>query len=846
MEQPESADPRLAIIVPVYKHPGLLAEALDCALAQQAGFGIAIVIVDDGCPYEETRTIAAAFAMAHPGVTYLRKTNGGLSSARNFGIDFALRAWPGLEAIYFLDADNRLTPHAMDNAMALLRQQGVDWVYPSIDKFGIEWAASHQAPYSALAHVTFDNICEAGSLVSRRVFDAGIRFDETMRSGYEDWEFWLQALAKGFRGRCHPSFGLEYRQRAESMLRESNRLRASILAYMRTKHRALFSVGNLLRWEHEEAPRFALFRSAAGPLAWFSDPDRPERRRSLDDYADAFAAEALEPELLGTPPYAVWLPAAAEQALRAAGLFANLLWHLERLCTRHDAVAIHLAADAGRIALTLDDPAPEGAPIGWAASQRALREAVADPERAWAQEGEGAVPGLGHLTLHLPCRAEALHRGPDAPSPAATLARLRLDHDPARRRRWIWRDAGAMPAIRAYADHLAAAVGADHVMPRARHGDGRRHIGFAVPSGLEEGVGRIAAALAGTLRQAGFATHLFVVEATECRLGAGLGRAFDSIAFLAAPPPASNPHGFMGETLALAGDLEGADKAMLGLLTELDVLVCSHVPVLSAVLGELRKQGTKVVGHLHGREQSRHGRGTGDAYLALAFEHVFDLLLAASPDLRDWLHGEGVPAEKLCLVPPAPSLAVAPAEVAAILAARRSRRAGALGALLLAEAATPPEELDRLLALVLATRRAGMPIAWQAMGGAVSGARRSRLAALGVTFPEAVAGLAAADVLVLPAAAEATPLWVLDAQRLGCVPILPRGGPAAAWVRDGEDGLLVADARAVPALLADRARLSALSAGAAAVVRTDWPAATAPFLGQLALWFPAVDRGPGG
>lgn len=152
--------PTLALIVPVFKHPGLLAEALECALAQRGDFAQAIVIVDDGCPFEETRTIAASYALAHPEITYLRKANGGLSSARNFGIDFALRAWPELEAIYFLDADNRLTPTAMQNALGLLRSSGADWIYPSIDKFGIEWSASHQAPYSRLAHITFDNICE--------------------------------------------------------------------------------------------------------------------------------------------------------------------------------------------------------------------------------------------------------------------------------------------------------------------------------------------------------------------------------------------------------------------------------------------------------------------------------------------------------------------------------------------------------------------------------------------------------------------------------------------------------------------------------------------------------------
>lgn len=839
------APPALVIIVPVFKHPGLLAEALDCALAQRCDAGIAIVIVDDGCPFEETRAIASAYALAEPRITYLRKKNGGLSSARNFGIDFALRAWPGLEAVYFLDADNRLTPTAMANALGLMRREGADWVYPSIDKFGIEWAANYQAPYSRLAHVTFDNICEAGSLVHRRVLDAGIRFDEAMKSGYEDWEFWLQALAKGFRGRCHPAFGLEYRQRAESMLRDSNRLRASILTYMREKHRDLFSVRNLLAWEHEEAPRFALFGDAAGEVSWFSDPDRAPRRLTLDDYAEAFAGEEAEPETLGTPPYAVWLPPAAEAALRQTGLFANLLWHAQRLAATHDAVAIHLEPDAQAIAIEIDGDLPESQPVGFAARQIALREALRDPGAAWlkAIAEEAASPRLGRLVLRFPCPAGALAIGPLAPHPVATVARLRQDHDPARRRRWIWRQPGAIPAIRLYADHLAASVGADHVMPRARHGRERLHVGFAVPGGIDAGVGRVAAALAATLREAGCTTHLFIMASRHCGLGDGLHAAFDSISFLGADLPAEGAQEFLGQKLALAGDLEGADKPMLGLLTELDVLVCAHVPMLSAVLGEIRKRGTRVVGHLHALERTRLGRGTGHPYLALAFEHVHDLLLAASPELRDWLHGEGVPEAKLCLLPPAPTLPHDPPGSGAV-----ARNPGALRPLLIADAAATEAAKDALFQLVLATRRAGMPLAWQAMGDA---AWCRRLAPLGVARPASMqAALAASDLLLLPEAAEATGMLVLDAQRLGCVPVLRRDAPAASMLRDGVDGLLLADARAAQALLVtlagDRARLATLAAGAVASAAgaPDWQAASADFRARLAAWFPGASLSP--
>ncbi|MEC9404186.1 MAG: glycosyltransferase, partial [Pseudomonadota bacterium] len=48
-----TASATVAIVIPVYKHSVLLTEAIDAALAQQAPFNIAVVIVDDGCPFPE-------------------------------------------------------------------------------------------------------------------------------------------------------------------------------------------------------------------------------------------------------------------------------------------------------------------------------------------------------------------------------------------------------------------------------------------------------------------------------------------------------------------------------------------------------------------------------------------------------------------------------------------------------------------------------------------------------------------------------------------------------------------------------------------------------------------------
>src|SRR4051794_28053505 len=98
---PDPVSVKVAVILPCYKHSGLLTEALDTALAQCTDFAYAIILVNDGCPFPETDRVCLDFAAADPGrIHYLHKSNGGLSAARNTGIDFALSAFPTLEAVY--------------------------------------------------------------------------------------------------------------------------------------------------------------------------------------------------------------------------------------------------------------------------------------------------------------------------------------------------------------------------------------------------------------------------------------------------------------------------------------------------------------------------------------------------------------------------------------------------------------------------------------------------------------------------------------------------------------------------------------------------------------------------
>ncbi|MEK1890933.1 MAG: glycosyltransferase family A protein, partial [Phyllobacterium sp.] len=265
------SDVKVAVVVPAYGQPWLTSEALHTALNQVTDFNYAIVVVNDGCPLPETHDVCQTFAAAYPGrIFYLHKKNGGLSAARNSGIEFALAAFADLEAVYFLDCDNRIGPHLLQRLLDALRQSGphVGWAYPDINKFGFDEFADTSGPYSPLEHL-FRNFCEAGSMVSRRMLDASVRFDTDMRQGVEDWDFWLRGLERGFRGVHVKDAGFGYRRRGESMLVAAERDFIPILRHIRSRHPKLFNVRNVVDYETQAHARYAIYHPDTGTVRCF-------------------------------------------------------------------------------------------------------------------------------------------------------------------------------------------------------------------------------------------------------------------------------------------------------------------------------------------------------------------------------------------------------------------------------------------------------------------------------------------------------------------------------------------------------------------------------------------------
>ncbi|MEX0300167.1 MAG: glycosyltransferase family A protein [Kordiimonas sp.] len=307
------------VVIPAFGHPKFLAEAIVSACEQETDRPVYVVVVDDGCRFEETgETVSHLLPLYQGNLFYLRQKNTRLPGARNAGIRFLLNLVPDLDAIYLLDADNRLSPNSLDGyRRALGKDPKIGWAYPDISFFGLTrgedgFDTRETAPtYSPLKHLV-GNISEAGSMVRADVFKAGVMFDETMTSGFEDWEFWLSALDAGYHGVRAADTGFLYRGRPESMLADSRRLADGLVEKIRTKHKALFDPKNIMRLEHHEAPVMAVYIPEDELFLLMSDPLASPKVQTPSEFTEQFkawaynATEHFFPTKIMVVPKSVW------------------------------------------------------------------------------------------------------------------------------------------------------------------------------------------------------------------------------------------------------------------------------------------------------------------------------------------------------------------------------------------------------------------------------------------------------------------------------------------------------------------------------------------------------------
>lgn len=226
--------PRVSVIVPCHDLGRYLGEAVDSVLAQTFG-DLEILVLDDGSTDAETLEVLQSFE--RPKTRLLRSENHGLAAARN-----RLVAEARGEFVCALDADDRLEPPMLERSLAAFeRDPGLAFVSHWLRTFGDEteeWTPE-RCDFPALLD---RNTVNGAALVRRSAVQAVGGWDESMKDGCEDWDFWISMVEKGFRGTILPEFLFLYRRRAASMSRLMHERRADVDLWRRivARHEASF------------------------------------------------------------------------------------------------------------------------------------------------------------------------------------------------------------------------------------------------------------------------------------------------------------------------------------------------------------------------------------------------------------------------------------------------------------------------------------------------------------------------------------------------------------------------------------------------------------------------------
>ncbi|MFT3877608.1 MAG: glycosyltransferase family 2 protein [Propioniciclava sp.] len=190
--------PRLSIVLPVYNVERYLAVCLD-TVRQQSVTDLEIVCVDDGST-DRSRVLLEMAAGVDPRVVIVTKENGGLSSARNAGLDAATG-----DVVWFVDSDDFVHPKACATILAAFEETDAEVVtfgaYPHPGSLGNGWLHRTLTPRARLFQGFHPDLLFAEAsrpFVWRSAFRRdfllreGLRFDESVPFG-EDQVFYFEA-----------------------------------------------------------------------------------------------------------------------------------------------------------------------------------------------------------------------------------------------------------------------------------------------------------------------------------------------------------------------------------------------------------------------------------------------------------------------------------------------------------------------------------------------------------------------------------------------------------------------------------------------------------------------------
>ncbi len=199
-----NTNPMVSVVMPCYNDGRYIQESVTSVKAQTYP-NVELIIIDDGS--DDSDTIAALNALAkEANVQVLHAAHVGPSAARNAAIREARGKY-----ILPLDADDTIDPTYIEKAVNILESHKDTGVaYCEADLFGAQ-SGKWDLPTYSFESMLFDNIVFVTALFSKADWEKVGGFNENMKAGMEDYDFWLSILGEGKKIEQIPEVLFHYR-----------------------------------------------------------------------------------------------------------------------------------------------------------------------------------------------------------------------------------------------------------------------------------------------------------------------------------------------------------------------------------------------------------------------------------------------------------------------------------------------------------------------------------------------------------------------------------------------------------------------------------------------------------
>jgi len=203
---------KVSVVIPCYNSSAFLTETVQSVLAQTLR-SFEVIFVDDGSQ-DETRTMVQSVieAGATLPMRLICQQRSGVAAARNRGISEAHGRY-----ILPLDADDRIGPTMLEECTRVLdAEPQISLVYTDRQDFGDVdqvWMAGRYE----LDHLKYFNQIAYCSMYRKSMWDkiGGYRVNV---DGFDDWDFWIAAVLRGFRASHVARPLLKHRRHGASFL----------------------------------------------------------------------------------------------------------------------------------------------------------------------------------------------------------------------------------------------------------------------------------------------------------------------------------------------------------------------------------------------------------------------------------------------------------------------------------------------------------------------------------------------------------------------------------------------------------------------------------------------------